>query len=88
VFGYQEQHVDFAGRAPEFEMLFDLAADPGERANLAAAPEHRALLAELRRKCAAQSVAINQRREEFKKSIEVQRRAAPAPKKGGKAAKK
>ena len=31
---YKEEDVDFADRKPEFEMLFDLAADPGELNNL------------------------------------------------------
>ena len=82
VVGFSEQDVDFANRPPEFEMLFDLEADPGERTNLADADEHRDLVAALRRKCAEQSIAINQRREQFKKLVEVQRRSAPAPKKG------
>jgi len=81
VMGFTEQHLDFARRSPEFEMLFDLEADPGERTNLANADEHRDLVAALRGKCAAQSIAINRRREEFKKLVEVQRRSAPAPKK-------
>lgn len=81
VVGYQEEHVDFAGRPAEFELLFDLDADPGERTNLAGAPEHRDLLAVLRRKCAEQSIAVNERREAFKELVDVQRRSAPAPKK-------
>jgi arylsulfatase A-like enzyme len=87
VSGFKEADVDFQDRAPEFEMLFDLEADPGERTNLSTAPQHRAILDELRRKCAAQSVVINQRREEFQQRVEVQLRAAPAPKHGKNAAK-
>ncbi|MHB0958308.1 MAG: sulfatase-like hydrolase/transferase [Pirellulaceae bacterium] len=74
---YDEQHVDFDGRQPDFEMLFDLTADPREHANLVAEPDHTEILASLRRKCAEQSRALNERRERFKRAIEVQRRAAP-----------
>ncbi|MBM3858427.1 MAG: DUF4976 domain-containing protein [Verrucomicrobia bacterium] len=87
IMNFKEQHVDFAGRPPEFEMLFDLETDPGERTNLANHPEHAAILAELRQKTAAQSVAINQRREAFRKLVEVQPRSVPAPQKGKKAKK-
>ncbi len=31
---YSEQHIDFKGRAPEFEQLFDLEEDPTETNNL------------------------------------------------------
>ena len=52
---YDETDVDFAGRAPEFEMLFDLEADPGERETLIASPVDSPLLAELRQRCAEQA---------------------------------
>ena len=73
---FKEADVDFNGRAPGFEMLFDLQADPAEQRNLAADPEHAVILAELRQKTAAQSIAINQRREVFMKSNPVQPRVA------------
>jgi hypothetical protein len=78
---YDETDVDFANRGPEFEMLFDLEADPGERDNLIESHADSPILANLRRKCAEQSEAINARREEFKKLVQVQRRAAPAQQK-------
>jgi arylsulfatase A-like enzyme len=77
---YDETHVDFAGRAPEFEMLFDLQADPGERENLAASHADSPVLAALRQECAEQSAALNKRRAEFKKLVQVQRRTLPAKK--------
>jgi arylsulfatase A-like enzyme len=85
VMSFQERHVDFAGRAPEFELLFDLAADPGERTNLAAAPAHAATLADLRARVASHSVALNQRREEFSRVLppEPRRPAAPGKKSAG-----
>ena len=69
ILGYKEPHVDFSNRQPEFEMLFDLENDPGERTNLATAPQHAALIAELRTKVSTQSVALNERREAFKRVV-------------------
>ena len=85
---YDERHVDFAGRKPDFEMLFDLQADPGERTNLATAAEHREVLAELSRKCAEQSVALNKRREAFRQFIPPQARGGAAGRKANPKAKK
>ncbi|MCB1209384.1 MAG: sulfatase-like hydrolase/transferase [Verrucomicrobiales bacterium] len=62
VANYKEADVNFKGRAPEFEMLFDLVADPTEHHNLAGDPNSIAILTELREKTAANSIAINQRR--------------------------
>lgn len=78
---YDEAHVDFAGRVPEFEMLFDLEADPGERDNLIASHADSPILAKLREKCSQQSKALNGRREEFKKLVQVQHRVASAQQK-------
>jgi hypothetical protein len=81
--GFKEPHVDFKDRAPAFEMLFDLQADPTEHTNLATVPANARILTELRQKTAAQAIAINQRREAFMKTHAVQPRAvtAKAPKK-------
>ncbi len=81
VVGYDERDVDFAQRGPGFEMLFDLEADPGERDNLIGSHADSPILANLRQKCAEQSEAINARREEFKKLVQVQRRTSPTQKK-------
>jgi arylsulfatase A-like enzyme len=81
---FKEADVDFKGRAPEFEMLFDLQADPTEHTNLAADPKHAVILAELRQKTAAQSIAINQRREDFMKANPVEPRIFGANKKAKK----
>jgi arylsulfatase A-like enzyme len=61
-------------------MLFDLQADPAERQNLATDPQHTALLAELRQKTAAESVAINQRRQAFMQAHTVMPRPSAAKK--------
>lgn len=71
---WREEALDFRGRTPEFEMLFDLAADPGERDNLAASSVHVDVLAELRGKCAAESAALNERRSDFKTAVATKRR--------------
>jgi len=83
VMSFKEQHVDFKGRAPEFEMLFDLEADPTEHHNLVTDPKHAAALAEWRGKTAAQSIAINQRRADYMKTNPVQTRTTGANKKPG-----
>lgn len=82
---YREADVDFADRKPEFEMLFDLEADPGERNNRIESQADSDILAALRKQCAAQSAAINRRREEFKRTVETSPRPAQVPKKGKKA---
>ena len=71
---YDDADVDFANRTPEFEMLFDLEADPREMKNLIESHADSEILATLREKCAAHSRALNQRRQQFRDAIEVQRR--------------
>lgn len=71
---YNESHVDFTDRNPDFEMLFDLETDPGERNNLIDTKAHRKILATLRTKTAKHSQAINRRRSEFRKSVAVEKR--------------
>lgn len=64
--GYHEADVDFSGRTPDFEQLFDLDADPGEKTNLITNTTHSTVLAELRTICQQESDALNQRREEYR----------------------
>ncbi len=71
VTGYDEQDVDFRGRKPDFEQLFDLKTDPQEKVNLIADYEGSDLLAELRRKTAAGSEALNQKRAAYKQTHPV-----------------
>jgi hypothetical protein len=71
---YDESDVDFANRKPDFEMLFDLEADPEEVNNLVETRADTEILAVLRKRCATQSQAINQRRQAFKNAVKVQRR--------------
>ena len=72
--GYKESDVDFSNRQPEFEMLFDLEADPGEMYNLIESRADSEILASLRKSCAAHSCLLNQRREAFSNTIRVERR--------------
>jgi arylsulfatase A-like enzyme len=71
---FTEADVDFRHRTPEFEMLFDLEADPTEHHNLAQDPSQAGILAELRQKTAAESVALNERRMAFTQTHAVQPR--------------
>ena len=71
---YKESDLDFANRAAEFEMLFDLEADPGETNNLIQSQADSRILATLREKCATHSQTLNQRRGQFKRTVDVKRR--------------
>ncbi len=71
---YDEEDVNFAGREPEFEMLFDLEADPGERANLIESQADSQILATLRQKCGDYSVKLNERRSAFKSQFKTETR--------------
>lgn len=64
---YTEEHVNFTGRKPDFEQLFDLEQDPQEKNNLVGEDECKAILAELRRWCQQKSDALNRRRAEYRK---------------------
>ena len=68
VTGYDEEDVDFRGRKPDFEQLFNLKEDPRERTNLIADYEDTELLAELRRKVASHSESLNEQRAAYKRN--------------------
>lgn len=51
------KYIRYYSQSPVVEQLFDLAADPIERDNLAADPAHAATLADLRARCAAHRAA-------------------------------
>ena len=71
---YTDHDVDFAGRSPNFEMLFDLKNDPGERINLIETMAESDVLARLRERTATQSESINRRRAAFKDTVTVKDR--------------
>ncbi|MGB0743894.1 MAG: sulfatase-like hydrolase/transferase [Opitutales bacterium] len=62
---HSDANVDFAGRTPDFEQLFNLEDDPGERHNLIETYAGHPLLAELREACAEQSNALNETRRDY-----------------------
>jgi arylsulfatase A-like enzyme len=74
VVAFAEKDTDFSGRQPEFEMLFDLTADPVEQVNLIESMADSDELASLRARCAAGSAALNARRTLFLDAMPVQRR--------------
>ena len=69
---YREEDVDFYGRTPDFEQLFDLEADPGEYVNLIEEFEGTELLRVLRSKCRNLSHNLNQQRSDYKNTIKVE----------------
>lgn len=71
---YLETDIDFKGRKPVFEQLFNLEKDPEEKINLVAQYEGTELLDELRSKVAAQSISMNQERDDYKKRIDFKKR--------------
>jgi len=73
---YTETDVDFKGRKPEFEQLFNLKDDPEEVQNLVGLPEHAALLDSLRQKVAVYSMELNKEREAYKQRVMVKEREA------------
>lgn len=71
---YKEGDVDFTDRKPDFEMLFDLKADPAEKHNLIESHAGSEILATLRRKCAAHSSTLNQQRQAYMKTVRIEKR--------------
>lgn len=71
---YIESDIDFLGRQPEFEQLFNLKEDSGEKNNLIEEYEGSELLVRLRKKCSNQSVELNNFREKYKKEVSVKTR--------------
>ncbi len=72
--GYNESDVDFTNRTPDFEMLFDLEADPREIDNLVESQAGSQILAMLRHRCAVHAQKLNQQRQDFRKVVQVRPR--------------
>jgi arylsulfatase A-like enzyme len=66
---WREADIDFAGRSPDFEMLFDLERDPGEMHSLIESMADTTVLADLRSQCAEQSQAAQSRRRAFQAAV-------------------
>ncbi len=71
---YREDDLDFSNREPEFEQLFDLENDPGEKINLIEKYKDSTLLFSLREKCAIESERVNLERKEYKSKYKPQLR--------------
>ncbi len=71
---YTERHLDFTGKTPDFEQLFDLDEDPGEKKNLIGMYEETTTLADLRRRCQQASSDLNRRRFEYRRTHRVTKR--------------
>lgn len=68
VLGYKEKDVDFSGRKPDFEQLFNLEEDPNEMNNLISEYKGTKLLAKMRKKCQKHSIEINIKRRDYLKT--------------------
>jgi hypothetical protein len=71
---YSEKDVEFSGKSPAFEMLFDLESDPSEMNNLAKSMANSKILQQLRAKTISSSTKLNQERKRFVKAYQVQQR--------------
>ena len=68
---YRESDIDFEGRIPDFEQLFNLDHDPGERINLIWEYEGTALLDSLRIFCDQHSNELNLAREHYRMTMHI-----------------
>jgi len=73
-FGYLEKDIDFTGRKPDFEQLFNLENDPGESINLIEKYEGSDMLEKLRKKCQQASDKMNTKRQQYMKTIQCETR--------------
>lgn len=71
VVSFDESHLDFAGKKPAFEQLFNLKDDPGEKNNLIKEYENSELLKEFREKVSNYSIEMNQKRFNYMKNHTV-----------------
>jgi len=67
---YDESDVDFTGRKPAFEQLFNLKKDPGEKINLIDRYQDSRLLGTLRSSVKARSAELNARRARYLETYE------------------
>ena len=68
---YSEKDVDFCGKQPDFEQLFNLEEDPSEHHNLISEYDGSDFLNGLRVKCGDYSDALNQKRSRFMEDHQV-----------------
>lgn len=65
---YAEKDVDFRGKTPDFEQLFDVLQDPDEKINLISEAKGEAVVSDLRALCQKMSDELNSSRIEYKKT--------------------
>ncbi len=68
---YNESHLEFSNRSPDFEQLFHLKDDPGEKNNLIEEYQQSDFLDSLRVKVARHSASMNRARDDYKESHSV-----------------
>ena len=71
---FMEKDLDFRDRDADFEQLFNLAVDHGEKVNLISNQEYSPILNALRVKVADFSIRINSKREEYLKKHNCEKR--------------
>lgn len=79
VTAYREADVDFSGRQPAFEQLFNLTSDPGEMTNLVERMKGDPVLADLRERTRRHSIALNRDRETYRSHMPIVERRSPKP---------
>jgi len=72
ILGYKEADVDFSGRKPGFEQLFNLMDDPGEKQNLISQHEGTRMLRKFRDKCQDYSDSLNKKRNNYMKEVDCE----------------
>lgn len=65
VMNYDEQDLDFKGKTPEYEQLFNLESDPEEKINRISDYENTEFLDSLRQKVADYSIKMNESRADY-----------------------
>ena len=62
---FQQSDIDHHSGDPVFEMLFSLKNDPSETSNLAQEPQHKAKLAEMRKRCDEELASVLESRRAY-----------------------
>jgi arylsulfatase A-like enzyme len=71
VVNFTENDVNFENREPDFEQLFNLKNDPGEKNNLIENPQYSGRIRTMREKVKSYSSELNHRRLEYRGSHDV-----------------
>ncbi len=68
---YREEDIDFTGRNPGYEQLFNLKDDPAETKNLIEQYNDSDLLLEFKKKVSEYSNEMNQQRKEYRQNVAI-----------------